>query len=343
MSGQDRDITAQASRILLRTAEPLYSCVTSMRNSFFDKGIKKSYSLGRPTISIGNITTGGTGKTPFVTKLAQHLINTSHHPAILMRGYHSTEHGSDEALAYQTILGNNVTIESNPSRIEGAKAALTKNPNIDIFLLDDGFQHRTAARDIDIVLIDATQPFGYDHVLPRGLLREPLANLKRADHIVITRASQVPHQNLKELKDKIQILSNKHVTAVTSHDWSHYLDQNNNTLPLDYLKNKSVIAATGIGNPQAFKQSLEAHSKNLLHFSTLPDHYHFTNDDITQFITSAESLNADAIIFTEKDWVKIAKIIPNIIKTSITFLRPQLDISFMEGENKLHEAINSVF
>ena len=194
ISGENTSAIARVVRGLAGVVEPFYSAAMRVRNAAYDRGLFHAHDLGRPTISVGNITTGGTGKTPVVIWLARQLREQGRRPAILLRGYGATQqHGSDEAALLEQSLNSNSTIripvQANPSRVRGAAEVLQKSPEVDFFLLDDAFQHRRAKRDFNLVLINATEPFGFGHVLPRGLLREPLAGLKRADAFLITRCS----------------------------------------------------------------------------------------------------------------------------------------------------------
>src|SRR5205814_1694442 len=180
------------------------------RNSSYSRGILRSARAARPVISVGNITTGGTGKTPVVRWLASRLRDQGKHVAILLRGYKSAgAAGSDERELLDRLLNastsdNPVIVHANPDRVAGAAETLQKHPDVDVFVLDDGFQHRRLQRDFDLVLIDATNPFGFGHVLPRGLLREPLGGLGRASALLITRCDQVAHEALGQVEQKLK-------------------------------------------------------------------------------------------------------------------------------------------
>jgi len=187
MSGQDHRPHAALLRLGLRLIEPFYATVTKVRNGFYRLGIFSTRKLPRPTIAIGNLTTGGTGKTPMVLWLAEQLIARRLRPAILLRGYRGDESGSDEQRMLAAHLGERASVVANPDRFAGAMTAVSHLPQPEVFVLDDAFQHRRAARDFNLLLISATNPFGYGHVLPRGLLREPIGGLNRADAVVITR------------------------------------------------------------------------------------------------------------------------------------------------------------
>src|SRR5687768_1490731 len=196
MSGDDRRLSATLLRTALAAVEPFYSGAAAVRNRMYDSGVKATKSLPRPTISVGNITTGGTGKTPVVRWLAERLRDDGWRVAILSRGYKSKPGtlGDEQLMLDRALNGpaerHRVTLVAHPDRLRGAREALRLRPDTDVFLLDDGFQHRRAGRDLDVVLVSATNPFGYGRVLPRGMLREPLGGLRRAGAFVITHADQ---------------------------------------------------------------------------------------------------------------------------------------------------------
>src|SRR4051812_23350103 len=197
MNGTERGVAAMSLRALTSAIEPIYRGVVNARNARFDRG-RSVQRVDRPVISVGNITTGGTGKTPVVRWLADALRARGIQPAILMRGYKSAPgQTSDEQELLRSQLPS-VVVHANPDRVAGAQEVLRDHPDVQAFILDDGFQHRRLHRDFDLVLIDATNPFGYDRLLPRGLLREPLAGLARAHAILITRADQ--SSNLPQLQ-----------------------------------------------------------------------------------------------------------------------------------------------
>ncbi|QDU35589.1 Tetraacyldisaccharide 4'-kinase [Poriferisphaera corsica] len=343
MSGEDQSFVGKGMRCVMRSIEPIYSMAMTCRNKMFDHGIRQQHDLGRPTISIGNITTGGTGKTPFVTMLAEHLIKLGHRPAILMRGYHSDDSGSDEAMVYRNILGNKVVVEANPSRIKGAKTVLLNHPETSVFILDDGFQHRTASRQLDIVLIDATQPFGHKHVIPRGLLRESISSLKRADLIVLTRSDQVQNQEIKYINQTLTQITDQQSFIKTKHAWTHFLNNDDQIVPLNQVSTLNVLAITGIGNPNAFRSTLERHVKSIIHFKAMPDHHQYTNDDVSTILAQAKSNSSDALIMTEKDYVKFKPLIADHNNTMVKILRPNLAIQFLENKNIFYNHVGNIF
>ncbi len=311
ISGKDTSLTASLTRGMMSILTPGYALANGVRQKLFDAGLKPSHALGRPTLSVGNLTTGGTGKTPMVAFLVQSLLAMGHRPTILLRGYKSTDtHGSDEAAVYVKQFGEQVPVIANPSRVEGAQQALKKFPQTTCFVLDDGFQHRQAKRDLDIVLIDATNPFGYGHLLPRGLMREPKSALKRADAIIVTRSDQVPPQAIVELDQTITRITGNAPIAHASHQWVSLLDTQDNEHSLELLNGKPCLAAIAIGNPDAFSNTLQSHATNINDIIIQPDHHAWTSEEITALVERAKADNA-VLITTEKDYVKWPKLDAN--------------------------------
>ncbi len=184
MSDSNRPPLPPALEAVAACVEPLYATVMRIRNALYDKGYFATHSLGRPAVSVGNITAGGTGKTPVSIWLATKLAKSNHHPAVLLRGYKTTAEGiSDEAEVLRNSLAGIAPVIVNRSRVRGAAAALRDHPDTTVFVLDDAMQHRGAKRNFDLVLINARNPFGFDRILPRGLLREPLQELRRASAV----------------------------------------------------------------------------------------------------------------------------------------------------------------
>ena len=289
ISGARRGPAATLARGLLSVAEPFYAAASSLRNRFYDAGIFRVHHASRPVISVGNITTGGTGKTPVVRWLAEKLQAAGSHPAILLRGYK----GGDEQRMLQSQLPQ-IIVEANANRVEGARLAIEKNPDIKVFVLDDGFQHRRLHRDFDLVLIDASNPFGFDHVLPRGLLREPLGGLARADAFLITHfelalSRQAAMEETLSRFDK-PIFRCRHVLTSASE-----------------LNGKKILAFCGIGNPAAFDRQIESVGAIRAGSQWFADHHHYTQADVAMLGDLAKSLGAEMLVTTQKDAVKLPK------------------------------------
>lgn len=360
MSGNAHGLPAASARLGLGALAPAYRFAVALRNKQFDTGRRQPVTLPRPVISVGNLTTGGTGKTPMVIELARRLLNQNQKPAVLMRGYMAGQDKveSDEAVELQRELGSAVPVMPNPDRAEGARRVLEQHPDVTVFLLDDGFQHRQVKRDLDIVLIDATRPFGFDHLLPRGLLREPAENLRRAGAVIVTRCDLVTPVALADLDRRIESLTGRPPTAHAAQHWSAYrttpqspqppavgpqTDQKTGSdpvsktasdtlLPPDYLKDKKVTAACAIGNPAAFKRMLQTAAGEVLHTHTFDDHHAYTPDEIQHILTDAQQRGADVVVVTEKDWVKWQPLIVDPQTTGYIppVVRPRLGLQIMD-------------
>lgn len=299
------------------------------------RDLRRQRTLPKKVISIGNITVGGTGKTPAVIALAQEAKKRGYFPIILTRGYKGTikgpcfvskgdgpllspEEAGDEAfLMAQRLEG--IPVIKSADRYEGGCLALNDFSGADkmIFILDDGYQHLRLFRDIDILLIDGMNPFGNRRLLPMGRLREPLKEMKRADLIVITRTSKMPETLLKE----IRIYNDKAPTFLSVNSPSFFKTMNSNVIPLKDLSGKSAVAFCGLGNPESFRKSLIDLNVDLKDFIAFRDHHRFTPHDFKRIEKSAERFKADWIIATEKDIIKIRNfdLIPNLIYLSIEF------------------------
>lgn len=345
MSGDDRGLSAGAARLGLNVLEPGYRLAIALRNRQFDLGWRKPARLPRPVISAGNITTGGTGKTPMVIELARRLLEQGSRPAVLMRGYMAGQDGasSDEAMEIANELGSAVPVEPNPSRVEGAKRVLDKHPETGVFLLDDGFQHRQVHRDLDIVLVDATRPFGFNRLLPRGLLREPAKNLARADTVIVTRSDLVSNEAMTEIDRIIESHTGRPPAAHAVSRWAGFRSADGE-LPEDYLKDRRVVGVCAIGNPDAFENMLRSTSGDVLCFTAYDDHHVYDAGEITRCLRDTQALEADAVVVTEKDWVKWAPLLANTETRDglPPVIRPVLNIGIRDGSEQVDRLLKGV-
>jgi len=343
ISSRRRGIRAACLRALLSCIEPFYAGATRFRNFLFDRGIRKSKDFGRPTISIGNITTGGTGKTPMVRWLAAKLRDDGYEVAVLSRGYKSAagELGDEQIMLNRQLNTAGlapIQFAAHPSRVRAAAAVLSKHPQTSLFILDDGFQHRLAKRDLDIVLINATEPFGFGHVLPRGLLREPLRGIARAGAFVITHADRVSDSQLQQIEKTIR----EHQSSARIYRARHVIGQTHRPdgSPVD-LRDQRVFAFCGIANPQLFEQQLESAGAKIVGRRWFVDHFRYADQDLTDLATSANVAGATALLTTEKDWAKLADL-RGIAELPIPVCRVDVAIQFFgESQEPLFDQIRA--
>ena len=256
------------------------------------------------TLCIGNLTVGGTGKTPAVRYFARMLSRLGRRPAVLMRGYKGQS--ADEARETAEALASlNVPVLIGSDRF--ANACLARDRGCDVVLLDDGFQHWRLARDLDIVLIDALDPFGGNQLLPLGRLREKPAALSRAQIVIITRTDMLPASQLSMLNQQIKAYAPKAILARARHKPVRLMDcHTKKEQAIGQLNGMPIIAACGIGNPQGFHRTLVQLGANVLDFVTYPDHYIYRREDLENLNSRATERAAHCIVVTEKDAVKLA-------------------------------------
>lgn len=318
-------------RTLTAAAEPAYAAAVRRRNAAFDR--QGGRRLPRPVVSVGNLTTGGTGKTPMVVWVARRLMAAGHQPCVLMRGYRSRDGRSDEA--EELRAAGIPQVRPHPERGAEADRALAEDPAISCFILDDGFQHRQLARDLDIVLVDASCPFGHGRLLPRGLLREPRENLRRAGAVVVTRADQ--GGDLAGLTATLTRLWGRPPTALCRHAWDGFAEGppgRERTHPAGALAGRRVAAACGIGNPGAFLRQAEAAAGTLVLAEPKADHHPWSAAECRDLLARAGGAGAETLLLPEKDFVKW---LPHLaaLPPAPALWRPRLDLQFLSGADEL--------
>lgn len=323
MSGEARGVKASMARAGLTLIEPFYRGATTLRNRLFDWGIRAQRRLPVPVISVGNLTTGGTGKTPLVAWMVHQLLQRGHTPAVLLRGYKKKTGLSDEEQLYRSQFANSpVRILASPKRFAIAQAALREADPPTVFVLDDGFQHRQLRRDLDLVLIDATNPFGYEHVLPRGMLRESVAGLMRADAVIITRSDQVDGKSLVSLRARIGDLHPAAPVFTCSHE----------LLVPDAVIGKRLFAFCGIGNPQSFWHLLDLARLSVTGTKSFNDHQHYTPEMLRSLESTARAAGAELLVTTEKDWTKVEPFAPTV---SLPIVSMKMHVKFAPQDEAL--------
>jgi len=331
VTSESRSSSDKMLRSILSAASFFYSTAISLRNTLYDKSIIKTVKVPAAVVSIGNITTGGTGKTPLVAWLCNYFTGQNVRTAVLTRGYKIKNDIADEP-AMLAKASPNATVLVNPDRVAAAKRAINEN-KAKLLVMDDGFQHRKLARDVNIVAIDATEPFGHEKLLPAGLLREPLDSLKRADAVIITRANQNSPEKIDEIKKRILAIKPDMVFAAAVHKPKYVKLIKDKQLPLSQLAGKKIYAFCGIGNPDAYFQTLKDMSLNIVGTKVYNDHHVYTNEDIAAIYEDAQYKKAEFVITTHKDWIKTALLCTE--KFQIPFAALLVELEFMEGQEKI--------
>lgn len=276
-----------------------YGAVAHLRARLYRTGLLRPQHLDGVVISVGNLTTGGTGKTPMVLRIAEHLLAEGKSPGILTRGYRG-ESGpagasSDEVRLLQARLGPHVQFGVGSDRLAHGRALASKG--VDWFVLDDGFQHLQLARNVDILLIDATNPFGGNHVLPAGRLREPRSALARADIIVITRSDHAPAVEAVIRRDSNAPIfyAAPHLESVRVFRGEYPGEERTDAHAHRFF------AFSGIGNPAVFPVDLREWGLDPVGYKIFPDHHKYSTADMQQITAAATAANAGALMCTEKD------------------------------------------
>jgi len=333
-------------RFLLRIISLFYAVVVVVRNYLYDIGWLKIHRAGRPVICVGNITAGGTGKTPLVIWLC-HLLSEKKKTVVLTRGYKSSKNdeSSKVYLDEPQMLKEscpNVEVIVNSDRVAGAAEGINKY-EAEIFVMDDGFQHRRLYRDIDIVTIDATEPFGFGRLLPAGLLREPVKGLRRADAAVLTRTDQVDESQLSKIEKQIMKMNKELAVARTVHRVVSAKRIEEEGIKLDQLKGKRVFAFCGIGNPGSFMTTLSNLGAEVAGEKIYNDHYHYGHADIRELLGLAERTNAGLILTTQKDFSKIdLKRYTLRDEDRRRFVYIEIELCFKSGEEKIRGLIEKL-
>lgn len=305
ISGQRQDWRARLLKPCLWVFSVPYRIVVAIRNKLFDWRLRSIQSPTVPVISLGNLTTGGTGKTPCVAYLTQWFQQQGLKVALLSRGYRALPgEVNDEKLLLDRLCPG-VPHYQNPNRCAAAVQAVTEGAQL--LILDDGFQHRKLARRLDIVLIDAVCPWGHGHLLPRGLLREPKSSLRRADFVILTRADQCSLAVLESLTNEIAKHISRDLIAHAIFRPQALVNTEGKTKTLESVAGKKVWAFCAIGNPAGFRQTLESAGFCLSGMQIFPDHHHYSNDELQEIGTRAASASVDLILTTGKDLVKISE------------------------------------
>jgi tetraacyldisaccharide 4'-kinase len=352
----------------LRQLSHAYRSVIQLRLFLYSVGLFRHHALGCQVISVGNLTVGGTGKTPVVEVFARELQKAGRKVAILSRGYKKAEPRLVQRLVDLALFRNlyrpprvvsdgnkllldsamsgdepymlasnlpNVAVLVDKNRVKSGRYAINKL-GCDTLVLDDGFQYMSLKHRMEIVLVDRTNPFGNEHVLPRGILREPVKNIRRADFIFITKSDGTGSE---ELKARLRSLNPRAEQIECRHRARHLRNVfTAERRALEYLEGLRVIALSGIAAPEGFEQELERRGAILLDRKRFADHHRYEQQELIDIINDGVRLRAAAVITTEKDAVRFPRL--DRCDVPIYFLR--VDIEMLTGHEDFRDCISRI-
>lgn len=340
ISGEKRNAAAIAARSILTVLAWLYRLVIAVRNRLYDNGWLPIARFSVPIVCIGNITVGGTGKTPMVVWVCRYLQERGRKVVVLSRGYKKASDDNDETRMLRRVLPS-VPMVVDGDRVRGVRTALARYEP-EVIVLDDGFQHRRLGRDLDIITIDCTCPFGYGHLLPRGLLREPVSQLGRAAAVVLTRSDLVAGQELDRLTQQVERIAGAAVPiAYSHHEPVGLYDVKEKEVPLAELQSRRAVLFCGIGNPESFVAAMVRLGVEVAAVRFFSDHYHYQARDCETLKALARENNAELLVTTEKDWVKLAEIEGAMQMEGLHWLRVEAQLS--RGYRQLSEKLDSLW
>ena len=362
---QNHEAPARAALRILGTFSWLYAGGAQLRRWLFDRGILHRYPLGCQVISVGNITAGGTGKTPMVEALARDLQSKGRRVAILSRGYRKKEDSLGKRMSKRGLVrkvprvvsdGSHVLLDSEQAgdepymlaknlpgvavlvgkdRVNSGRYAV-RTFDCDTLILDDGFQYQRLKHRLDLVLVDCGNPFGNGRVLPRGILREPLKNLRRARFICITkvhgRDTAALRERIRELNPDAGLMECDHVPRLLRPAFG------SGDSPLEALRGARVFAVSGIASPRSFETSLEDFGAVLVGRSHFADHHRYSKREIDSIVQEAAALGATLIVTTEKDAVRMP--CPDDLSIPILYLR--IEIRFNKGLEEFERCVGLI-
>ncbi len=304
----------------LFAAEALFRAGAALRSALYDRGVLRAAHAAAPVVSVGNLAVGGAGKTPAAIAVAERLLARGRRVALLSRGYGASRHdarvvsdgsrlllgaaeGGDEPVLVAGRLPG-VRVLCGPRRADLARTAV-EEMGADALVLDDGFQHRSLARDLDVVVLDAARPFGNGHLLPAGPGREPRSALGRAHLVWLSRVDAAPPRALESLR-ALAVAATGRQPVESVHSPVDVLDGGLlRSLGLDAIRGRRVLLLAGIANPGGFRRTLAALGADVVTERAFADHHRYSPADIAATLAAAEAARCDLVVTTEKDAVRL--------------------------------------
>jgi tetraacyldisaccharide 4'-kinase len=301
--GQANGLASRLALGGLGFASCVYGPAVAARNYGYDRGWLRTHGAPVPVVSVGNLTLGGTGKTPMVEWIARWFRDRGARVAILSRGYGHTGGMNDEGRVLEENLPD-VPHLQNSDRVAIAKIAVVELES-ELIVLDDGYQHRRLARDLDVVLLDALEPFGLSHLCPRGLLREPVRSLRRAGVVVISRSDLIADTERAAIRAEAERHAGVLKWVEARHAPLDLVDYEGHACSLGELPGRSIAAFCGIGNPEGFRRTLSSLGARLVDFRVFPDHHPYSAFDVSSLEQWVAELGVNLVLTTQKDSVKL--------------------------------------
>lgn len=313
-------------------------------------GKNRKYVLPKPVISIGNITLGGVGKTPFVETVARFLLEKKIKPVVLSRGYGAVKaqrmndelSHSDEAGVLMESLPE-VKIYEGKDKFKTGQTVLREQGDVGTFVLDDGFQHWRLKRDLDIVLIDADKPFGNGYLIPRGILRESVKHLRRADIFVLTK-TDLGKRNLESLRDRLSQIKPGCLIVETVHEPADLSDRRHTSVKkeLDFLRGKKVCSFCGIGDPKSFAYLLSNLGANVKKDFVFMDHHVYQEADINAMVAFCRENRINTVVTTQKDAVKLKSYLA-LFPPDMAVLSLNIKVKIVKGQDEFFRRISDLY
>lgn len=339
---EKRGIIAAFFKLVLLLLSFVYRFILLLMNIAYKSKILKVTRLNCKVISVGNITCGGTGKTPFVKMLVEHLSGKGKNVAILIRGYKRELKNSNLQVADIATMGDegyllnkdtNVPVLVGRDRIKTAREARDRY-NTDMIILDDAFQHWRLHRDLDIVLINSLNPFGNNQVIPRGILREPPSALKRADIFVLTKTDLAT--DIIELKDRLKTVNSKALVVEAVHKPVYFQDLSGQRIELPCVKDKQVCVFSALADPYSFAKTISNLGGQIKLKFEFSDHYSYQQKDMDEIFSQCSQLGIDTVITTEKDMVKL---LPSCAGRSVRLLILKIELQITKNEQEFYSRL----
>ncbi len=336
MKGKRSSFTAQLIIYLLLPWSLVYGLGVICHRNYYR--IKGRYKAPKPVISIGNITVGGSGKTPLVIWLARNLQNKGLKSIILIRGYMPQDSKVSDEVDMLNEQIPHIPVIAGGDRCANIRQAEDTMP-VDLYICDDAFQHWPLYRDLDIVAIDALNPFGNGFLLPAGILREPLSALKRADVFILTKTES--SKNVPGLISKLKGINPKALIVESQYKTAGAIDVFETTpIPEDFLVGKSVVGFCAIGDPFSFELSLKNSGAKVLKFFTYMDHHLYQKEDIRQLAEFCRTQGVQVLVTTHKDAVKLRAFKSLLPEISLVYIPIQLEIT--KGSDELLQKVLTI-